>query len=200
MPDRILASARALFLENGFAATSVQQIAEHAGATKRTLYVKVGDKEALFRAVIDEVFRDWRHTVDAAGASGSLQIRLEKVGLQLLLALLAPDMVRLNRVLLSEAYRFPSLVETLVQQIELGPIPQLARLLMEARGADGTPALADEISARLLYDMISGAPWRMALTGRRPKFEMSHADWVRQAVGIFLNGWQATLGQVGAGE
>jgi AcrR family transcriptional regulator len=205
MPDRILASARALFLEHGFAATSVQQIAAHAGATKRTLYVKVGDKEALFRTVIDEVFSDWRHTVSAAGANGSLQARLEKVGLQLLQALLVPDMVRLNRVLLSEAYRFPSLVETLVQQIELGPIPQLARLLMEERGAEGTPTLPDEIAARLLYDMISGAPWRMALTGRRPKFVMSNADWVRHAIRMFLDGWQATPGlaarrQAGAAE
>ena len=162
--------------------------------------MKVGDKEALFRAVIDEVFRDWRHTVDAAGASGSLQIRLEKVGLQLLLALLAPDMVRLNRVLLSEAYRFPSLVENAGPADRVGADPTVGQVADGGARADGTPALADEISARLLYDMISGAPWRMALTGRRPKFEMSHADWVRQAVGIFLNGWQATLGQVGAGE
>src|ERR1700709_1355315 len=83
LPERILASARLLFLEQGFAATSVQHIAAHAGATKRTLYVKIGDKEALFRAVIDEVLADWRHSVAAAPPSGPLQGRLETVGRQL---------------------------------------------------------------------------------------------------------------------
>ena len=191
LPDRILASARVLFLEQGFAATSVQHIAAHAGATKRTLYVKVGDKEALFRAVIDDVLAGWRHSVAAAPTSGPLQARLETVGRQLLAAVLAPDMVQLNRVLTSEAYRFPSLVQMLVQQIEQGPIPQLATLLMDARGASGTPARDDEIAARLLYDMVTGAPLRVALTGRHPLFAMTHDEWVGKAIRIFLSGWQA---------
>jgi AcrR family transcriptional regulator len=190
LPDQILASARALFLEQGFAATSVQMIAAHAGATKRTLYVKVGDKEALFRAVIDDVLKDWRHTVDAALA-GPLQAQLEAIGQQLLAVVLSPDMVRLNRVLTSEAYRFPSLIQMLVQQIEQGPIPQLARLLMEERGGAGPPSLEDEIAARLFYDMISGAPLRVAMTGRQKFFEMTDTDWVRHAVSVFLRGWQA---------
>lgn len=190
LPERVLASARALFLEQGFAATSVQHIAAHAGVTKRTLYVKVGDKEALFRAVINEVLAGWRHSVAAAPTSGPLQARLEIVGRQLLAAVLAPDMVQLNRVLTSEAYRFPSLVQMLVQQIEQGPIPQLACLLMEARGGRGMPARDDEIAARLLYDMVTGAPLRVALTGRRPVFEMTDDEWVAQAVRIFRLGWK----------
>jgi TetR/AcrR family transcriptional repressor of mexJK operon len=192
LPEQILARARALFLEHGFAATSVQQIAAQAGATKRTLYVKVGDKEALFRAVIDDVLKDWRHTVDEAAHAGPLQVRLEAIGQQLLAVVLSPDMVRLNRVLTSEAYRFPSLIQMLVRQIEQGPIPQLARLLMAERGGHGLPALEDEIAARLFYDMVSGAPLRVALTGRQKFFEMPDADWVRHAVAVFLRGWGHT--------
>ncbi len=194
LPARILASARELFLEQGFAATSVQQIAAKAGATKRTLYVKLGDKDALFRAVIDDLMQGWRQAVATAGTGGSLQERLEHIGLQLLSVVLAPDMVRLNRVLFSEAYRSPALVAMLVEQVEQGPVPQLARLLMEARGGAGTPTRDDEVSARLLYDMVSGAPLRVALTGRQPAIEMSLPDWVRQAVTVFLHGWRDTLG------
>jgi len=189
LSDHIRSSARALFLEQGFAATSVQQIAAHAGATKRTLYVKIGDKEALFRAVIDDVLQDWRHTVDAAAPSGPLQTRLETIGRHLLTVVLSPDMVRLNRVLTAEAYRFPSLIQMLMRQIEQGPIPQLARLLMTERGAAGTPDRADEIAARLFYDMVSAAPLRVALTGRQKAFAVADEDWVRQAVAIFLRGW-----------
>ena len=109
-------------------------VADRAGVTKRTLYVKVGDKEALFSAVVSDMLQAWRTVVHGSGPADTLQKRFEHLGLQLLSVMLRPDMVRLNRVLLSEAYRFPSLVSLLVAQIEQGPIPQLARLLVEARG------------------------------------------------------------------
>jgi AcrR family transcriptional regulator len=187
--DEVLAGARELFLSQGFAATSVQQIADRVGATQRTLYVKVGSKETLFRAVITDVLSEWRRSVDADIPGESLPSRLEQIGLHLLSVVLAPDMVRLNRVLLSEAYRSPSLVEELAEQVEQGPVPQLVRLLMEVRGAN-QPSRQDQIAARLFYEMVTGAPLRVALTGRPPSVQISHDDWVRAAVRTFLLGWQ----------
>ncbi len=180
--EEVLKAARELFLNQGFAATSVQQIAELVGATKRTLYVKVGDKETLFHAVISGLLQDWRYTVDAAGSSRPLRERLEQIGRDMLAVMLAPDMVRLNRVMLSEAYRSPSLVEMLTEQIEHGPILQLVRLLAEARGGAGAPSRSDEVAARLFYDMVTASPLRVALTGRKPSFEMSHTEWVQEAI------------------
>jgi TetR/AcrR family transcriptional repressor of mexJK operon len=190
LPERILASARALFLEQGFAATSVQQIAAHAGVTKRTLYVKIGDKDALFRAVVDELMQGWRHSLDGAAAALPLRARLELIGRQLLSVIVAPDMVRLHRVLYGEVYRSPALLEILVQQSEAGPIPQLALLLMEERGGTGAPSLHDMVAARLLHDMISAAPLRMALFGRAPSIPVTAEQWVGEAVDLFLRGWQ----------
>ena len=177
LPDRILASARVRFLENGFAATSMEQIAAGAGTTKRTLYVKVGDKEALFSAVVTDMLAAWRGVLDRISTSGTLQARLEQVGQQLLHALLEPDSVRLNRVLFAEAYRFPALVQLLEQQAEAGPIPRLALLLMEQRGAVER-SREDLIAARMLYDMISGPPLRTVITGRQPPIPISLEEWV----------------------
>jgi TetR/AcrR family transcriptional repressor of mexJK operon len=193
LPDRILASARERFLDKGFAATSMEQIAAGAGTTKRTLYVKVGDKEALFSAVITDMLADWRGVLDRISTSGKLQARLEQVGQQLLRALLEPDIVRLNRVLFAEVHRFPGLVQLLVQQAEAGPIPRLAVLLMEQRGAVER-SREDIIAARMLYDMISGPPLRTAMTGREPPIAISLEEWVQQAVSLFLQGWQSRAG------
>ncbi len=190
LPASILAAARELFLTRGFAATSVQEIADRAGVTKRTLYVKIGDKEAIFAAVVGAMLQDWRQVVVGFDPDDSLQLQFEQLGRQLLSVMLEPDMVRLNRVMLAEAYRFPSLVNLLVAQIEQGPIPQLARLLSQARGADGEPTKSDEVAARLLYDMVVGAPMRVALTGRPPSLAITPDDWVRHAVTMFLHGWQ----------
>ena len=41
-----------VFSARGFDATSLDEVAAHAEVTKRTLYVDVGDKAALFTAAI----------------------------------------------------------------------------------------------------------------------------------------------------
>lgn len=55
--ERILAVAETLFLEQGYGATTIEQIAGHIGATKRTIYVRFTDKAGLFLAVVKRVRR-----------------------------------------------------------------------------------------------------------------------------------------------
>ena len=52
--DRIIESARALFLHSSFRHTSVNAIAEEAGIAKRTLYVYFPSKEAIFSAMLEK--------------------------------------------------------------------------------------------------------------------------------------------------
>jgi AcrR family transcriptional regulator len=49
----IRAAARELFLRDGYGATSLRAIAEHARVAERTVYVVYGTKLALFRDVLD---------------------------------------------------------------------------------------------------------------------------------------------------
>lgn len=49
----VLRSARALFTEQGYAATTINQIAEHAGVAVQTVYSSVGSKAALVLALND---------------------------------------------------------------------------------------------------------------------------------------------------
>ncbi|MFT4038223.1 MAG: helix-turn-helix domain-containing protein [Thermomicrobiales bacterium] len=53
--EHIILSAKAVFLEQGFERTSMDEVAARAGSSKRTLYVHFGTKDALFQAVIDLV-------------------------------------------------------------------------------------------------------------------------------------------------
>ena len=53
-PAELAAAALALFVEKGFAATRLDDVAARAGVSKGTLYLYFDSKEALFRAVIEE--------------------------------------------------------------------------------------------------------------------------------------------------
>ncbi len=48
--------AIALFAEKGYAGTSVREIVERAGVTKPTLYYYFGNKEGIFREILEEAY------------------------------------------------------------------------------------------------------------------------------------------------
>jgi AcrR family transcriptional regulator len=54
----LLKAARQLFGEQGYAATSVEEVVAAAGVTKGALYHHFGDKADLFRAVYEQVKRE----------------------------------------------------------------------------------------------------------------------------------------------
>jgi AcrR family transcriptional regulator len=53
-PSEMIAAALALFVERGFAATKMDDIAVKAGVSKGTLYLYFDSKEILFKAVIEQ--------------------------------------------------------------------------------------------------------------------------------------------------
>ena len=56
--NNILKAARKLFSEHGFAGTSVDSIADAAGANKQRIYAYFGSKKKLFEEVLLEVFAE----------------------------------------------------------------------------------------------------------------------------------------------
>jgi AcrR family transcriptional regulator len=109
----ILAAATELFLSQGFAATSTAQVVASAGASKQTLYRRFGDKEGLFRAVIEEAIAEAEAgTTDllAEVAEGEhLEASLRRFARQHLHDVLQPHLMAIRRLVIAEADRFPSL-------------------------------------------------------------------------------------------
>ena len=62
--DAILTAARRLFGAQGFAATTMDDIAEGAGLAKGAVYHHFKTKEAVFEAVFDQVSRDLVAEID----------------------------------------------------------------------------------------------------------------------------------------
>ncbi|MEV0194843.1 helix-turn-helix domain-containing protein [Nonomuraea sp. NPDC050691] len=65
--SRILGAAVELFLERGYAGTTLTAVAERAGVGHRTLYVRFGTKAALLKRAVDVAFAGDTEPVDVRG-------------------------------------------------------------------------------------------------------------------------------------
>ena len=62
----LIRAARRLFTEGSYAATSTPEIADTAGVTRGALYHHFADKQALFRAVVEEEARELAAEIEQA--------------------------------------------------------------------------------------------------------------------------------------
>jgi TetR/AcrR family transcriptional repressor of mexJK operon len=109
----IMQAAAALFLDKGYSATTMDEIAEAAAVSKRTVYNNFADKQALFRQVVmaaAEIVEQF--TADAAAQltdPADLPAALTALARRLAVTATNPRVVRLRRLLIGEAHRFPDL-------------------------------------------------------------------------------------------
>jgi TetR/AcrR family transcriptional regulator len=64
----IVAAAERHFAERGFEATRLEDIATEVGIRRAAIFYHFGDKEELYKAVLDEVFGDWTAALPAGGS------------------------------------------------------------------------------------------------------------------------------------
>jgi AcrR family transcriptional regulator len=69
--DTILERAAEVFAEKGYDGARVDELAQAAGVNKATLYYQIGDKEALYHAVLERVFERTADEVEEALRSSS---------------------------------------------------------------------------------------------------------------------------------
>lgn len=73
--DEVLRTARRLFAERGFDATSLQQIAYAMGVTKANVYYYFRTKEALLQALLEPYLRNLEELMDRAEQITDMQER-----------------------------------------------------------------------------------------------------------------------------
>ena len=61
--EGIISAALRLFAERGFASASIAEITEAAGITKGAIYWHFDSKDALFKAILDQIRHDWQDAV-----------------------------------------------------------------------------------------------------------------------------------------
>ncbi|QTD46653.1 TetR/AcrR family transcriptional regulator [Ottowia testudinis] len=112
-PGELLEAALALFVEKGYAATRVEEVAARAGVSKGTLFLYFPSKEELFKAVVRE--NAGRHVADAmrevAGYTGTSAELLREFIQRWWTQYGGTPAAGLTKLIMSEAANFPDLAQ-----------------------------------------------------------------------------------------
>jgi len=187
--ETILDVATALFLTEGFGATSIEAVAARARISKRTFYHRFDDKAKLFEAVVHRLIARWRPSVEARlQEAGSLAEILERAAREILAIALSPEALALHRVVIAEAQRFPTLAQVLNESGTKSGIERIAGLLEQEAKAGRLGPIDTRFAAEQFLTMVSAVPRRRAL-GFGAKLTQDELDaWARQTVDLFLHG------------
>jgi TetR/AcrR family transcriptional regulator, mexJK operon transcriptional repressor len=125
----ILEAATTAFLRNGYRGTSMDEIAAVAGVSKQTVYKHFADKESLFSEIVtgavEEAGDPVQQEVRGLHDSGDVEADLRGLARRLLERVMQPPILRLRRLVIAEAARFPELGRTFYEQ---GPGRTIAEL------------------------------------------------------------------------
>ncbi len=192
--ERILQAAREVFLNRGFEAASIEEIAEAARSGKPTIYARFPNKEALFAAAVTRyVFARLSRLEDDRPGGATIEERLVNIGAAVLGEALTGEWIGLLRLAISEARRFPDLAVFVIRSMRERGAESMGRLLGEAAKsqAEAWPAFRPDrltMTARCFVDLILLPQLLRALLGE--PLETLHAETghhVSQRVAFFLD-------------
>jgi TetR/AcrR family transcriptional regulator of autoinduction and epiphytic fitness len=165
--DIILDAATAAFRDEGYECTSMDRIAELAGASKRTVYNHFRSKEALFQAVVERLF-DHVAALKKVEWDPSRPLEHQLADFARAKSLVADDdaSLCLMRVVLGVFIKQPELVREAIARAAEDD-DTLARWLRRAHDAGRLTVEDPELAANIFWGMAGGALfWPQLLEGR----------------------------------
>lgn len=186
----VIAAGATVFLEQGFGAAAMDEVARRAQVSKATIYSYFSGKQALFEAIIGERCASMIPATFAAELADLPPAdALRVIGERFLGALLSRDALPLYRVVLAESPRFPELGEGFYRN---GPA-RIAGALAEYLAGQQARGVLDFADARLAAEQFLGMVLghmhvRMLLAVSQAPSQDAIARAVGQAVRIFVDG------------
>jgi AcrR family transcriptional regulator len=160
----VLAAARAAFLEYGFQAASMSEIANRIGAAKPTIYKRYKSKGALLMAMIDgEVAKLERFVRDATLASRPTLDALRAAAQLLFDYTSVPDELAFRKLLYGEAATKPFIADQMSQWRLVLEAPLVALVSQCQEAGEIGKEFAAEFLTDILIDLIATPLDRIAL-------------------------------------
>jgi TetR/AcrR family transcriptional regulator len=193
-PQELLDAALSLFIEKGFAATRVEEVAHLAGVSKGTLFLYFSSKEDLFKAVIRTNLADhfpaWnKEFIEFTGSTVdmlhyAMQSWWERIG--------NTTASGITKLVTSEASNFPDVVQFYEAEV-MRPGQALFKKILQ-RGIDRSEfKLFDTDTA--VYSLVSVivflSMWKHSLGACTALSVFQPETFLRHHVDALMNGWLA---------
>ncbi len=189
----ILDGAGRVFASHGYEGASMADITRAAGVSKGTIYHHFTGKAELFGAyVAQQCTHNLAPLFDAAHLPGDIGAILRETGTRMVNLLLSPAGLVVDRIVVSEASRFPELARAFY---EAGPARGIAALsaLLAVQVAHGHLAIEDpEFAAEQFFSLCQHpAILRRKLGLIPPLDEAAIKHLVDESVAVFLKAYAA---------
>jgi len=190
--EQILAVSRETFLELGYAATSMDLVAQRARVSKTTLYTRFPSKEELYVATISaECDRRGMRFAPDAFDDLPLDEALHRIGRRFVDLIWSAEAIKMHQSVTGEAMRFPEVARLFFQA---GPEKAIAAFVafFERAAARGLIKADDPaFVARQLLAALQGGPYcALSLGLCPPPTEEERDAFVTKAVALFIRGIQ----------
>jgi TetR/AcrR family transcriptional repressor of mexJK operon len=180
----IVQAALDLFLDQGFAATSMDAVASQAGVTKQTVYRYYPSKEELFSAVMARIRADEPPAYTFADAD--LETELNNFGRDLLAFHLRPAALGVYKMMLSEGGQ-QGLLKPFMQAGPARVMKPLMVFLQQRR-----PELEDvAFPAQMFASMVLVPRNQLIMQGKGRITRAEQETHVNKVVRLFLQGLQS---------
>lgn len=165
-PAELLATARELFVRDGFRGTTMESVASRARVSKQSLYATYPSKAALFAAVV----HDWvdrgrdamRPAMIALEESNDVCRGLTDLALTLQQAILSPPVLQMRLLVAGEAEGQPEVAADYLNRSWEHNIAQLGRTLRNLSDRGDLEVDDDLIAAEQFVWLVIGPPLNQA--------------------------------------
>ena len=126
----VVQAATALFLQQGYLGTSMDQIATVAAVSKPTVYKFFPDKEQLFTSIVletlDQAGDPFRAELQSLAETGDLATDLRQLARQYLATVTGPGVLRLRRLVIGASHQVPAVAQAYYERAPEQTIRALA--------------------------------------------------------------------------
>ncbi|TDP75356.1 TetR/AcrR family transcriptional regulator [Bradymonas sediminis] len=168
---QILDAARVCFMQRGYFATRMEQIAKESGLSKGGIYFHFGSKRDIFRSLVEREYQKDMDFIDSVlDVEKDILSILSGIGEHFMQAFASTDTPRFTAIIVEMAIRDEEIREML-EELQNNYITRMADVLERAMD-EGQLRKVDPIAtATLLKAIIDGVQASMAVGGDPPDLE-----------------------------
>lgn len=189
-PSEITAAALEVFVERGFAAARLEDVAARAGVSKGTVYLYFANKAELFKAVVRQALLPNLESAEAlaAGFPGSRRELLAQLVSGMARMIASSPISGIPKLVISEAGNFPEIAEFYHREVILRSRALLERILAEGVGRGEFRSLDSAYVWRLVMaPLVLGIIWKHSFQAFDPE-PLDFERYVQTHLDVLFNG------------